>query len=129
MAIVLQRRERIDRVLHAALAAAAFVALRHLPACPLLRMLDVPCPLCGGRHAIDRMMLGDLAVAMAWNPAAVAWAVAGAAMVAGWISEAAFGRRFISCRVERMVVLTLCGATLASWGLRLSGAALPYPPP
>lgn len=48
----------------------------RLPACPLRVATGWPCPGCGSGRAMAALARGDLAVALGWNPLAVAGLVA-----------------------------------------------------
>jgi len=84
----------------AALAGAALVPwlgrrVDRLPACPLQAATGWPCPACGSGRALAALAHGELGVAFAWNPLAVAafaaFALAGLAAAAGELAGRPLG--------------------------------------
>ena len=110
-----------------ALVAASLLAARAVrgeiwyPGCGFRWVTGLPCPGCGGTHALAALASGDIAGALAANPLVAG----GAALVIGLVVVAAAGRVFgeggrlssalrrigRACGITRMVVV----AVLANW--------------
>jgi hypothetical protein len=99
--------------------AARFLPVLGLPyTCPSRALLGLPCPTCGMTHAFVALAHGDLAAAVAANPAG--------ALLAGlaWLLAAADLVRFalgaplpaVPPRAARLAIAAGGAVLLASWG-------------
>ncbi len=65
-------------------------AIVHRVHCPILRATGIPCPTCGGTHAVIALLQGHLHLAAATNPL-----VSGGAVVFVMVVLWAFGAMFL----------------------------------
>ena len=102
------RLGRVEVGLSALVAIAALVAARAYPlwreqlvvACPLLEIVGLPCPTCGGTRAFAALAAGKGIEAFAWNPLAallaatmLMWLPAAALIIAGRVPSPAVPTR------------------------------------
>ncbi len=80
----------------------------HAPACPLLTITGVPCPLCGMTTSVVAAVHGDLLTALAANPFGLV-----AILVAAWLLVDR-SRRWLT-----VPAWALAGAAAVSWGFQL----------
>jgi len=93
--------------------------LEHLARCPLRNATGVPCPTCGGTHAVLALARGDLPAALRENPLVTLGALL-AALWTAWAVAATFwppARRLpsLSSRARRRLAWTAAALLLANW--------------
>jgi len=123
----LVRRERVELSIQAFLLIAAVPAAFLLPPCGLLSTFGVPCPLCGGRRAIEAIGEGQLHESVRWNVIIIPLLAAVALAAGSRLLSSAIGRDIRSLRGERIAAAALLGIVTAFYPLRLTGWAFPWP--
>lgn len=99
--------------------------------CPLRRLLDLPCPFCGGTRAAASLLRGDFAAALAFNPLLV---ILGCGMLLWGSLWMASGRRLSFGFSPRVILVGFLAALLLNWiyvlaslQYRERGPDLPFP--
>ena len=108
--------------------AAAFVwrgrLLEEAASCPLVALLGMPCPTCGGTHAALALVRGDLAGAWRQNPL-VAGATVGMLLWGAYAAAATFVPRWrvrlaLGIGEKRALRIAALVAVLADWAYEIA---------